>query len=146
MPQVKCCVLGTVVDLVTNYPTDTSPEMVAEIDVAAAAWLRDYHAGEVFFLSPEALDKGFAFWNHLELEERPSYRFVKELGTDILCRHSKYFVNPADQNDFRMVDDVAKVVMPVNRAKILLSKDSTERIVLPTRIFAEGAAPAKRAT
>lgn len=123
---VTCCALGTTHELQPNYPDGATDEQVREINEATRVWYREYLDGDVHFLSEEALDKGFRFHSTLSLEEMPGFRFLRELGTDVLCRESRYFVNPADKNDHRMTDGLVVFQEPINRRRELLSRDAAE--------------------
>ena len=136
--EVKCCAFGTPATLSPNYPEGASSEVIREIDEATAAWYGDYMRGEVHYLSPEAIDRGFRFHSTLGDDERGPYRFIQVLGTDLLCRHGKYFVNPKDENDHRMTDDALPVVMPVNYKTELMAEENADKVVAPKSIKIEG--------
>jgi hypothetical protein len=128
--NVTCVALGHTEELLPNYPTGATVEQIAEVDSSVRAWFEDYRNGEVFFLSAEAIDKGFRFFSTLEIEERPEFRFVKELGGDVLCRHSRWFVNPADAKDLRMTDGL-EFGKPVNRRGELLAQENADKVKVP---------------
>ena len=58
--------------------------------------------GEIAYLSQEARDRGWGFMTQLTETELLEYREVKEVGGDILMRHLRWFLNPADPDDTRM--------------------------------------------
>lgn len=60
-------------------------------------------SGEIAYLSEEARDRGWAFFSQLTELEMLEYREVKKVGGDILMRHLRWFVNPADPDDGRMI-------------------------------------------
>jgi hypothetical protein len=136
--KVTCSALGTEVDLAVNYPEGATDEMIRAADEQARLWFQDYMRGEVGFLCEQALDLGFRFHSTLAPEERGPYRFIRQFGADILCRHGKYFVNAADENDHRMVDDHTKVVLPINRKAELTAKENADKVVAPKNITVEG--------
>lgn len=128
---VTCIALGTQHELKPNYPDDATEEQIREVNEGAKLWFQEYLRGEVHFLSEEALDKGFRFHSTLSLEEQPSFRFLRELGTDVLCRENRYFVNPADKNDHRMTDGLVVYVEPENQRQKLLAKENADQVKVP---------------
>jgi len=58
--------------------------------------------GEIAYLSQEARDKGWAWFAELGEGGMLEYRPVKEVGGDLLVRHLRWFLNPADPEDPRM--------------------------------------------
>jgi len=122
--RVKCIALGIEQVLQMN---DTDPDVLA--------WISDYTRGKEVYLSPEALDKGYALWSNLVAAERNEYRFIKQLGHDVLCRHARWFENPADENDNRMIDDPngSQIIIPSSSKDAILSQENASRPDLPRK-------------
>lgn len=132
--KVVCLVTGKTHTLAPNYPKEASQEEIQAINAAAEEWYLDYLNGEVFFLSEEALDAGFRFWSSLALAERPGFKFVRELGSDILCRELRYFVNPKDSKDLRMVDNIYRgAQLPKNRKDEIVRNKNASRPIFPQK-------------
>ena len=130
---VKCIVTGKEQVLQPNYPENASEEEIRAVNEAAAAWYAEYLRGEVHFLSEEALDGGFRFHSTLSVGEQMGYRFLKNLGTDILCREARYFVNPADANDMRMTDNLFVGVKPKNMKDEIIRNRNADKPAFPQK-------------
>ena len=138
---VHCSAIGTEVQLPVNYAPESTPEMISAANEQARLWYQDYQNGEVGFLCEQALNMGFRFHSTLALDEMGPYRFIRQFGADILCRHGKYFVDAADENNHAMTDDATKVVLPVNRKAELIAKENADQVVAPKSIVVEGQEP-----
>jgi hypothetical protein len=58
--------------------------------------------GQIAYLSQEARDEGWAWMFELGEGGMLEYRAVREVGGDMLVRHLRWFLNPADPKDHRM--------------------------------------------
>jgi len=134
---VHCSALGTEVILVVDYPPEADEDVIRVANEQAVLWYEDYQKGDVGFLCDEALDIGFRFHSTLAHDEMGPYRFIRQFGSDILCRHGKYFVNPKDENDHRMTDDATQIVLPINRKVELTAEENADKVAPPGKIIVE---------